>query len=130
MRPRYALRAARLLRRYYSSNVSSTSQQGLLWSAESFPQRVTELNERYKHGQSGEADTVLYPRVRSSEDTLSVPKFNSWFEKLGEETPAADEQEKRVTESQLRRLARSQKHYTLNGMCSNSRVLWVAAKRT
>jgi hypothetical protein len=90
MRPQYALRASRVLRRYYSSNVSSTAPatENHIWGSETFESRVEELNTHYnKQDVSKIGNTSLYPRMPSQRQHQEMIDFrNAWSKKESEQT--------------------------------------------
>jgi lysyl-tRNA synthetase class II len=90
MRPQYALRATRLLRRYYSSNAPSVPAvaETHLWGSETFDSRVEELKAHY-NGKDFAKDTkpAMYPRMPRQKRHQEMSEFRTyWQEKAREDS--------------------------------------------
>jgi lysyl-tRNA synthetase class II len=83
MRPQYALRATRLLRRYYSSNASSVPAvaENHLWGSETFDSRVEELKAHY-NGKDVTQGTkpAMYPRMPQQKRHQEILEFRTYWQ--------------------------------------------------
>lgn len=90
MRLQYALRASRLLRRYYSSQVTpapTVTVENHIWGSETFQDRVNELSAHYApgHKELEGPRPAMYPRMPEKKQNRDMAAFRSAWQKKEEQ---------------------------------------------